>query len=67
MIDQNSEQMTLRERAKRHEPDANRSMFKQRPVALRRLLKRGMADNPKKSLLAALSLGVLLGWIIKRH
>ena len=32
-----------------------------------RSLERTIADQPKKSLLAALSAGVLLGWLIKRH
>jgi hypothetical protein len=67
MIDRNEEQMILGERAMRPELDASLSVFKQRPVALLHLLETGMADHPKKSLLVALSLGVLLGWIIKRH
>ncbi len=67
MIDHNGEQMILGERAMRPEPDASLSVSKQRPVALLHFLEIRMSDHPKRSLLAALSLGVLLGWIIKRH
>ena len=54
-------------RAMRPEPDTSQSVSHRRPVALLHVLETGMADHPKKSLFAALSLGVLLGWIIKRH
>lgn len=67
MIEHNGEQVILEERAMRPEPVASQSASKQRPVALWDFLENGMADHPKKSLFAALSLGVLLGWIIKRH
>ena len=67
MIDHNGEQMIVGERAMRRESDSSQSVSKQRPIGLLHFLETGIADHPKKSLLAALSLGVLLGWIIKRH
>ena len=36
-------------------------------ASLWRSLETTIADQPKSSLLAALSAGVLLGWLIKRH
>ena len=67
MIDHYGEQMILGERAMPPEPDTSQSVSNHWPVARLRFLETQMADHPKKSLLAALSLGVLLGWIIKRH
>ena len=67
MIPWNGEQTVLGERAMRPERDAHLSLSKQRPVARLRFLETRMAHHPKKSLLAALSLGVLLGWIFKRQ
>ena len=54
-------------RAMRPEPDTSQSVSNQRPVGRLHFLEVGIANHPKKSLLAALSLGVLLGWIIKRQ
>jgi hypothetical protein len=67
MIVHNGEQMVLGERAMRSEVIASVSVSEGRPVTLLQFLETGMADHPTKSLLAALSLGVLLGWIIKRR
>lgn len=55
------------ERAMRPEPDTRQSVSSQRPIGRLHFLEVEIANHPKKSLLAALSLGVLLGWIIKRH
>jgi len=59
--------MILGERVMRLKPGTSQTVSNQQPVALMHFLETGMANHPKKSLLAALSLGVLLGWIIKRH
>lgn len=67
MIPWNGKQAVLGERAMRPEQDVRLSLSKQRPVARLRFQETRMADHPTKSLLAALSLGVLLGWIVKRH
>jgi hypothetical protein len=67
MINRIEKHPSLGERVIRTESDASLSLTKQRMVALWRGLETEMADHPTKSLFAALSIGVLLGWIIKRH
>lgn len=67
MINRIEKQMTLGERVMRAKSGAGLSAAKHRLVELGRGLETEMADHPKKSLFAALSIGVLLGWIIKRH
>jgi hypothetical protein len=50
----------------RPQADAGSSTIQQQLVAWCRFLEAEVADHPKESLLAAMSMGVVLGWIIKR-
>jgi hypothetical protein len=67
MINRVGDPTTLRERVMRAESGASLSTSKQRLLGLWRGLETEMSNQPKQSLFAALSIGVLLGWIIKRH
>lgn len=51
----------------RSQPDAGASAAQQKLVAWWRILETEIAAHPKESLIAAVSMGVLLGWIIKRR
>ena len=51
----------------RPQADAGSSALQQKLAAWWRFLETEVADHPKESLLAAVSLGVVLGWIIKRR
>jgi hypothetical protein len=59
--------MHLGRKELRPQSDSNTSAVQHKLVAWWRLLETEVAHHPKESLLAALSMGVLLGWIIKRH
>jgi len=67
MIPCDGKQTVLGERAMQPEQEVNRLVSKQRPLEWPGLLETRIADHPMKSLSAALSLGVLLGWIVNRH
>ena len=51
----------------RSQADAGSAALQQKLVARWRFLETEVAGHPKESLLAAMSMGVVLGWIIKRH
>ena len=59
--------MHLRREELRPRADAGSSAVQQKLVAWWHLLETEVAGHPKESLLAALSMGVLLGWIIRRR
>jgi hypothetical protein len=50
-----------------HEGAAGISVPKKRLVACWHYLQTEVADHPTRCLAAAMSIGVLIGWIIKRH
>ena len=67
MINRVGESMHLSREELRPQSDAGSSAPQQKLVAWWRFFETEVADHPKESLLAALSMGVVLGWIIKRH
>jgi hypothetical protein len=67
MIHRMRGQMVFAEPAPRRESGARQAAPQPRLIGFRRSLETALGDHPKASLLAALSLGVLLGWTIKRH
>jgi hypothetical protein len=67
MTPRNGKQTVLGDRAMRPVQEVKLLVLKQWPLAWPGFLETRIADHPKKSLSAALSLGVLLGWIVKRH
>lgn len=67
MINRVGESMHLSREELRPQSDAGSSAPRQKLVAWWRFFETEVADHPKESLLAALSIGVVLGWIIKRH
>jgi hypothetical protein len=67
VINRVGDSMGLGREELRPQVDASSSTLQQNLVAWWRLLETQVADHPKESLLAAVSMGVLLGWITKRH
>ena len=67
MINRVGELMHLGREEPRPQADARSSAPQQKLAAWWQFVESKIADHPKESLLAALSMGVLLGWIIKRH
>ena len=67
MINRVGESMGLGSEELPPQADAGSSALQQKLFAWCRFLEIEVADHPKKSLFTALSIGVMLGWIIKRH
>ena len=67
MINRVGESMSLGREELRPQADAGSSAIQRKLVAWWRFLEIEVADHPQESLLAAVTMGLVLGWIIKRR
>lgn len=67
MINRIGGAMSLVELMWRRDAPAYTSVHKKKLIAWWRCLETEVVDHPANSLVAAVSIGVLLGWVIKRH